>query len=83
MPHVLNIGIVEQVLPIIKWSTQQRIDRKGVGMVISVVIGCLDFDKRKGLMSLLEGKNDVFRCNRWQRDKFKVNVAWTMFHDAS
>jgi hypothetical protein len=32
---------------------------------------------------LLEGKNDVVRCNRWQRYKFIVNVAWTMFHDAS
>ena len=55
--------------------------QKMVGMAISVAIGCLDFDKRKGLMSLLESRNDVVRCNRQQRYKFIVNVTWTMFHD--
>jgi hypothetical protein len=33
--------------------------QKMVGMAKSVVINCLDFDKRKSLMSLLERRNDV------------------------
>jgi hypothetical protein len=54
-----------------------------VGIAISVAIGCLDLDKRKGLMSSLESRNDMVRCDRWQRYKFiLVNVTWTMFHDA-
>jgi hypothetical protein len=51
-------------------------------VAISVAIGCLDLDKRKGLMSSLESRNDVVRCDRQQRYKFIVNVTWTMFHDA-
>ena len=50
-------------------------------MAISVAISCLHFDKRKGLMSSLESRNDVVRCNRQQRYKFIVNGTWTMFHD--
>jgi hypothetical protein len=35
----------------------------------------LDFDKRKGLMSLLESRNDMVRHDRqWWRYKFIVNV---------
>jgi hypothetical protein len=49
-------------------------------MAISVAISCLHFDKRKGLMSSLERRNDVVRCNRQQRYKFIVNGTWTMFH---
>jgi hypothetical protein len=36
-----------------------------VGMAISVAIGSLEFDERKGLMSLLESRNDVVRHDRW------------------
>jgi hypothetical protein len=54
--------------------------QKMVGMAISVAIGCLDLDKRKGLMSSLESRNDMVRCNRQWRYKFIVNVTWTMFH---
>jgi hypothetical protein len=52
-----------------------------VGMAISVAIGCLDFDKRKGLMSSLESRNDVVQWDRQQRYKFIVNGTWAMFHD--
>jgi hypothetical protein len=48
-----------------------------VGMAVSVAIGCLEFDKRKGLTSLLERRNDVVRCNRQQQYKFIVNRTWT------
>jgi hypothetical protein len=34
----------------------------------------LDFDKRKGLMSLLESRNDVVRHDSQWRYKFIVNV---------
>jgi hypothetical protein len=47
-------------------------------MAISIAIGCLHFDKRKGLMSLLD---DMVRHDRQQRYKFIVNGTWTMFHD--
>jgi hypothetical protein len=56
--------------------------QKRVGMAVSVVIGCLDLDKRKSLMSSLESRNDVVRCDRQWRYKFIVNVSWTMFNDA-
>jgi hypothetical protein len=36
-------------------------------MAASVVTGCPEFDKRKALMSLLEGRNDADRSDRWQR----------------
>jgi hypothetical protein len=52
MQHVLNGTITEQVLPIIKWFCHWRVDWKSVGMVISIVIVSLDFDKRKYLISL-------------------------------
>jgi hypothetical protein len=41
----------------------------------------LELDKRNGLMSLMESRNDVVRHDRWQRYKFIVNGTWTMFHD--
>jgi hypothetical protein len=53
-----------------------------VGMAISVAISCLELDKRKGLMLMLESRNDMVRHDRWQRCKFIVNVTWNMFHDA-
>jgi hypothetical protein len=56
--------------------------QKRVGMAISVAISCLDLDKRIGLMSSLESRNDMVRCDRQWRYKFIVNVTWTMFHDA-
>jgi hypothetical protein len=49
-------------------------------MAISVVIGCLDFDKRKGLMSFLEGRNDVVRHNRQQRYRCIMDVTCTLIH---
>jgi hypothetical protein len=52
--------------------------QKMVGMAITVAIGCLDFDKRKGLMSSLDSRNDMVRCNRWWRYKFIVNETWNM-----
>jgi hypothetical protein len=47
----------------------------------SIAIVILKLDKRNGLISLLESRNDVVRCHRWQRYKFIVNGTWTMFHD--
>jgi hypothetical protein len=35
-----------------------------LGMSISIAIGCLDFQKRNGLMSLLESRNDMVRHDR-------------------
>jgi hypothetical protein len=57
--------------------------QKMVGMVISVAIGCLDFDKRKWLMSLLGSRNDVVRHERWQKYKFIVNVTLSLFYDVT
>jgi hypothetical protein len=37
----------------------------------------LDFYKRKGLMSLLESRNDMVGHDRQWRYKFIVNVTWT------
>jgi hypothetical protein len=54
-----------------------------VVMAISVAISCLVLDKRKSLMSSVEGRKEMSRHDRWQRYKFVVNgVTWTMFHDA-
>jgi hypothetical protein len=50
---------------------------------VAVAIGCLDFDKMKCLMSLLESRNDVVRCDRWQRYKFIVNVTLSLFRDVA
>jgi hypothetical protein len=50
-------------------------------MAVSVAIGCLDFDKMKGLLSLLESQKDMVRCNRQQKYKLIVNGTWTLFHD--
>jgi hypothetical protein len=56
------------VLPPKDWQKMEII-------AISVAIGFLDLDKRKGLMSLLEGRNDMGRYNRQWRYKFRVNVT--------
>jgi hypothetical protein len=36
-----------------------------VGMSITIAVVILELDKRKNLISLLESRNDVVRCNRW------------------
>jgi hypothetical protein len=57
--------------------------QKMVGMAISAAIGCLDFDKRKCLMSSLESRSDVVICDRQRRYKFIVNVTLSLFHDVT
>jgi hypothetical protein len=54
-----------------------------IGMARSVAVSCLHLDKRKCLMSSLEGRNDVVRCNRWWRYKFIVNGILTLFRDVT
>jgi hypothetical protein len=72
-----------QVLPIIKCTVLPPIDwQKMVGMAISVAISCLDFDKRKCLMSSLKSRNDMVRHSGQWSYKFIVDVTWIMFHDA-
>jgi hypothetical protein len=61
-------------LPIFKWAGRK------IGMAGSVAISCLHLDKRKSLMSSLESRNDMVRCNRQWRYKFIVNVTLSLFH---
>ena len=74
---LLSTNMMDQSLPLIKW-----VGRK-IGMARSVAISCLHLDKRKCLMSSLESRNDMVRCNRQWRYKFIVNVALSLFHDVT
>jgi hypothetical protein len=48
------------------WFNQMRTMRKKemVGMAMSISIVILELDKRNGLMSLLESRNDMVRHDR-------------------
>jgi hypothetical protein len=82
---MLSTDVAYQFLPIIKWckvynlSSASKSFAEMVGMAISVAIGHLNFDKRKGLMSLLESRNDMVRCNM-QPVKVQVHSEWDLGH---
>jgi hypothetical protein len=69
----VSISPHNQMVQIVQSSSAFKRFAEKVGMAISVAIGCLEFDKRKDMMSLLESRNDVVRCDQRQRYKFIVN----------
>jgi hypothetical protein len=57
--------------------------QKMVGMAIRVAIGCLDFDKRKCLMSWKAEMMWLNATGSGGQYKFIVNVTPSLFHDVT
>jgi hypothetical protein len=81
---IFNLGLLEgkteKLSTSVRGSKMPKMKMKIIFIFIFIFGDQLGLDKRKGLMSSLQSRNDmVSRCDRQQRYKFIVNGMWTMF----